>query len=359
MRQALELHDAALSDAMTNHGGYIFSTGGDGFAVAFDRVTAAVAAAAEGQLALLRQTWPEGISLTVRMGLHTGEAAERDGDYFGPTLNRAARLMAVGHGGQVLCSAAVVATLGGPPEGSRLRDHGEHRLRDLAAPEHIFELLYPGAPDQALPPLRSMENLPGNLPHQTTGFIGREAQLVQTTKALDGSRIVTLCGVGGVGNTRLALQVAADLVGKFTNGAWLVELAAVKRPDDVIEAIAAALGVQPRPGVTVVNGVMDFLKEKSLLLVVDNCEHLLAATSRFVQEAAQGAPSLRILATSRENLGVPGERVLTAPPLQLPMLTESQDTALNTESVRFFVERASESNSSFECRERGGFARHD
>ncbi len=349
MRAALELHDAALSDAITNQGGYVFSTGGDGFAVAFDRVSAAVAAAVEGQRALLGQPWPEGISLKVRMALHTGEAAERDGDYFGPTLNRAARLMSAGHGGQVLCSAAVVATVGDLPGGSTLRDLGEHRLRDLSTPEHVFELLYPGGPAQGLPPLRSMESAPGNLPLQATGFIGREAQLVQSSKALAESRIVTLCGVGGVGKTRLALQVAADIVGEFTNGAWFVELAAVKNPDDVIETIAAALSIQPRPGIPVFNGVTDFLKEKSLLLVLDNCEHLLAAASRFAEDAVERAPGLRILATSRESLGVRGERVLTVPPLQLPTPTELPEQALNSESVRLFVERASDSNSLFDA----------
>ncbi len=347
MRQALERHDATVSGAIDAHGGYVFSTGGDGFAAAFQRAGDAVAAAAEGQLGLAAETWPDGVTIRVRMGLHTGEALERDGDYFGPALNRAARLMAAAHGGQVLSSSVSGSLIAGHlPSGASLRDLGEHRLRDLSEPERLFQLTDPRLPGD-FPPLRSLDSYPGNLPFQATGFIGRKKELVAVTKALEGARVVTLCGVGGVGKTRLALQVAAETVFVYPHGVWLVELAAVSDPDGVDESIASALRVQPRPGTPVLKGVLDYIRDKQLLIVLDNCEHLLGAVARFVDVGVRESRGLRVLATSREGLAVPGESVITVPSLQLPGNEASPGVSLESESSLLFVDRARESNSGF------------
>ena len=347
MRAALERHDAVVSGAISAHGGYVFSTGGDGFAAAFERAGDALAAAAESQLGLVAEAWSEGVTIRVRMGLHIGEASERDGDYFGPALNRAARLMAAAHGGQVLCSAVTGSLVSAHlPSGAGLRDLGEHGLRDLSDPVRLFQLVDPRLPDN-FPPLRSLDSYPGNLPVQGTGFIGRGQELVTVTKALEGARVVTLCGVGGVGKTRLAIQAAAETVFVYPHGVWLVELAAVSDPEVVDETIASALGVQPRPGTPVLKSVLDFMRDKQLALVLDNCEHLLGAVARFVEAGLKESRGLRVLATSREGLAVPGECVITVPSLQLAGAEASPEESLETESSMLFLDRAREANSAF------------
>ena len=281
------------------------------------------------------------------MGLHTGEASERDGDYFGPALNRTARLMAIAHGGQVVCSGVTHSILSDHLSGEwGLRDLGERRLRDLAEPVRVFQLVHPRLLND-FPPLRSLDRLQGNLPIQTTAFVGRENEIAEVLEALATARLVTLCGVGGVGKTRLALQVAADSVTGYPHGAWLVELADIGSPDDVDEAVTASLGIQSPPGVPTLTSILQFLRDKSLLLVLDNCEHVLTPVSSFVDAALQGASGLRVLATSREGLVVRGERVLMVPPLRVPGTGTSTEEILQSESVRLFVDRARESNSAF------------
>jgi predicted ATPase/class 3 adenylate cyclase len=347
MADALAHHDRIVRGAIEIHDGYIFSTGGDGFAAAFSRVVDAAAAAAEAQVALAGQTWREDVELRVRMALHTGEAWERGGDYLGPAVNRAARLMAAGHGGQVLCSAATASLLSSRlPDEVSLLDLGEHRLRDLSQPERVFQFSMDALP-QDFPPLRSLDSFPGNLPIQPTAFVGRRAELAEVTKALQESRVVTLCGVGGVGKTRLALQVAAELTPQFEAGAWLVELAPVGSTDAFGEAIASALGVQQRPGTTLAQSTLDFVRDKELLVVLDNCEHVLNEAAQFVDGARRVAPGLKILATSREGLAVAGERVVTIPSMELPQAEMPEAAALQTEAIRLFVDRARESNSAF------------
>ncbi len=345
MRAALESHDLAMRAAVAAHAGVVFATSGDGFAVAFARAGDAVAAAVDAQASLVKSDWPA--PFHVRMGIHTGEAVERNGDYFGPTANRAARIMAAAHGGQVLLSSVTASLAAGQlPGGSGLRDLGEHRLRDLPEPEHIFQLVHPGLQSD-FGPLRSLDSFPGNLPVQPTGFVGREAELAEIAKALELSRVVTLCGVGGVGKTRLALEVATDLLPRFKDGAWLLDLASVDQADALDEAVAAGLGVHQRPGAAIAQSVIDFLREKSLLLILDNCEHVLVDAARFVERAVGAAPGLRIVATSREGLAVSGEKVITVPSLELPGPGITAMAALDTEAVRLFAERARESNSTF------------
>jgi class 3 adenylate cyclase len=235
MRSALAVHDRIVRGALQSAGGLVFATGGDGFGAAFSRAGEALTAGLAAQRCLAAEDWPEGIAIKVRMGLHTGEADERGGDYFGAEVSRAARLMAIAHGGQVLCSTATADLARGHlPAGASLADLGVHRLRDLSEPLRVFQVVGDGLPSH-FPPLLSMDAFPGNLPLQVSSFIGREVELARVAKALGEARVVTLSGVGGVGKTRLALRAAAEELPRYREGAWLVELQAVRDP----EAVAA------------------------------------------------------------------------------------------------------------------------
>ncbi len=347
MRTALERHDSILRSAIDGHDGYVFSTGGDGFAAAFTRAGDALQAAVDAQASLTNEAWPDSAPLRVRMGLHTGEVEEREGDYFGPAVNRAARLMAAAHGGQVVCSAVTASLAAGQlTNGADLVELGRHRLRDLSEPELVFQLAHPALRSDC-PPLRSLDNYPGNLPIQLTSFVGRHVQLAELAKALAETRILTLCGVGGVGKTRLALQVAAEVVPHFADGVWLVELAAVSSAEAMEEAVASALGVPQRPGTTMQQGILDFLRDRSLLLVLDNCEHLLGAVATLTDAAVRTAAGLRVLATSREGLAVAGEQIATVPSLALPEAGSASGTAFEAEAVRLFIDRAKEADAAF------------
>jgi class 3 adenylate cyclase len=266
MRTALAEHDALVRAAIESHGGYVFSTGGDGFASAFSRAADAGDAARKAQASLAGPRLSR-----VRMGMHTGEVEERDGDYFGPAVNRAARIMAAGHGGQLLVSAATSEILGRDAE---LTSLGEHRLRDLSTPERVFQL---GAGE--FPRLRSLDSYPGNLPLQLSSFVGRERELEQVVAAVRDKPLVTLTGAGGVGKTRLAVHVAAELVPQFVGGAWLVELGSISDPDAVPQVIASTLGLRQRDGMTLTQSLVEYLNARSALIILDNCEHLLDAAS--------------------------------------------------------------------------------
>ena len=343
MSAALEHHDRILHGAVADAGGVVFSTGGDGLAAAFGRAPDALTAAVTAQHRL--QSEPSDPPLAVRMGVHSGDVEEREGDYFGPPLNRCARLMAAGHGGQILCSAVTRSLVGDQlPGGCTLRSLGRHRLRDLSDPEDVFQVEGDGL-RSAFPPLRSLDSYDGNLPTQPTAFVGRESEVAAVTKALVEARVVTLSGVGGVGKTRLALQVAAHVLPRYADGAWLVELASVGTDTGMVEAAAGALGVQAAPGRSTEQSVLDYLRAKTLLLIVDNCEHLLHAVSTFVESALQAAPGLTVLATSREGLAVAGERLLTVPSLETPDPAMRLDDLLVTEAVRLFTQRAQETRS--------------
>ncbi|WP_309716778.1 adenylate/guanylate cyclase domain-containing protein [Armatimonas sp.] len=227
MRLALARHDALLRQVVSHRQGQVFKTVGDAFCVVFDDPVNTVAAAKEAQAALASETWPEHTPIRVRMALHTGPVESRDNDYFGPPLNRVARLLSTAHGGQTLLSqntsSLVVTNL---PERASLRDMGVHQLKDLASPEHIYQLEHPELPSQ-FPPIRSLSTHPNNLPQQVTQFIGREKETVAVRELLGQTRLLTLTGAGGTGKTRLALQVAAELLERFPDGTWLVELASL------------------------------------------------------------------------------------------------------------------------------------
>ncbi len=319
MRAALSKHDQVLQSAIESHDGFIFSRTGDGVVAAFASPRSAVDAAVDAQLIL---------DLPVRMGIATGEAELRDGDYFGTVLNRAARVMAAGHGGQVLVADSTAGLL----SGVELLDLGPRRLRDVPIPVGVFQLQARGLRTD-FPPLRALDTTPGNLRPAATSLIGREAEVVAIEAAVKTHRFVTLTGVGGVGKTRLALEVAAGLADEFPDGVWVFELAAVTDPAAVPDAVAAVLGITQQPGKTVSESVSTALEGRVRLLVFDNCEHVLDAAADLIEAILAHSATVRIFATSREGLGIPDEQVRPV---------RSLDTAAGVDSaaVSLFVERA-------------------
>ena len=358
MAIALEAHDAMLRTAVERAGGSVVKTTGDGLLAAFDGAESAVTAAIDGQRSLDGHEWPATGPLRVRMAIHSGSAEVRDGDFFGPALNRVARLLALGHGGQVLVSSATaVLVADGLPLEAELIDRGEHRLRDLDRPEQVYQLTAPGL-RREFPPLRSSAPPDTNLPVQVTSFVGRERELAEVRGLLTRSRIVTLVGVGGTGKTRLMLQAAADLGDRYRDGPWLVELAPVSDPGLVPHEIARALGVQPQPGRLPIETIADYLRSKELLLLLDNCEHLIGAAADLAQRLLGSCPTLTVLASSREPLGVAGEAVFAVPSMALPevivapdggavMDAGQLDRVARSEAVRLFVDRAAATLTSF------------
>ncbi|HEY6427466.1 MAG TPA: AAA family ATPase, partial [Acidimicrobiales bacterium] len=335
MQITLRRHDEILHDAVETNGGHVVKTTGDGIHAVFARALDAVAAAAAAQRALEGEDWGEPGRLRVRMGLHTGEAEERAGDYFGSPLNRAARLMAAAHGGQVVLSLATVELVrDGLGTDISLRDLGEHRLRDLARSERVFELAIADLP-QDFPPLRTLTALPNNLPAPTGRLIGRELEILEVAEALNEHRCVTVVGPGGCGKTRLALEVAAAMVAEFAEGVWLVQLAAATTPDQIEELTARALHVGERGSEPVTVSLRRTLAERDLLLVIDNCEHLVGAVAEFVDELLSSCPRVRVLGTSRELLGVPGEKAFWIAPLRIGDAEHIGDAG------QLFVDRAS------------------
>ena len=341
MTRSLVLHNETLHAAFGHHGGAVFSTMGDEMAVVFSSAAGAVRAALEAQRALMAAPWPaETGMLKVRMGLHTDEAVPCDGQYANRPLNRCARLMAAAHGGQILMSDATEALVRSQlPDGATLLDLGEHRLHDLAGRMRIFQLAHPDLPG-AFPALRTLDALPGNLPLQVSSFIGRARELKQTAAALGQVRVVTLIGVGGVGKTRLALQVAEQVLPRFGDGAWLCELAPIRDAAGVDDAVAAVFSVTARAGQSTRDALVEFLRNKELLLVLDNCEHLLAGAAALAGVLERSCDRLVILATSREGLGIDGEQLVPVPPLGAPGADADLETITDAEAVRLFAERA-------------------
>ena len=351
MRPALARHDHLLHQAITDNNGYVFKTVGDAFCAAFATAPDAVQAALSAQQAIEAQGWDLPAPLLVRMALHTGAAEERGGDYFGPPLNRVARLMTVGHGGQTLLSlAAQELTRDALPASATLLDLGPHRLKDLGRPETVFQLLHPSLPAE-FPPLNSLDNpdLPNNLPQQVTSFIGRETQVAEVKALLGKTRLLTLTGAGGGGKTRLSLQVAADLLDGEGDGVWLVELASLSDPALVPQAVATVLGVKEAAGKTVQQTLVEWLRPKCLLLILDNCEHLVVACASLAADILRHCPDVRLMASSREPLNVAGEQTYRVPSLSLPDPKRAQtaEGLSQYESVRLFIERAQAVQPSF------------
>ena len=346
MARGLARHNAIITGVATANGGYVFKTIGDAFCIAFATADDALATSIDVQLALAEEDWGAlgvGKPVRVRMALHTGPAQEQDGDYFGPTLNRTARILATGHGGQVLVSMVTTELvrdhlLGG----MALRDLGEHRLRDLARPERIFQLDCPPLPVD-FPSLRSLDSRPHNLPVQLTAFVGRETALTEAATRLrdPGTRLLTLLGPGGTGKTRIALQLAADCLDDFRDGAFFVALAPVRDTEHVAMAIASVLGLTETGGGQVQGALAEYLATRNLLLVLDNFEQVVDA-SPLVSELLRGALAVKIVVTSREALRISGERVLAVPPLELPSLrpVPTLERLVQFEAVRLFIDRA-------------------
>ena len=343
MEVALQRHDRLLAEVIESHGGAVVTSRGEGdsFFAVFHSAVSAVEAAGLCQLRLNGEVWPAGSALRVRMGLHTGEVRVRGGDHVDYTpINRCARVRAAGHGGQVLLTKAtgdlVAGRLG---SGFGLKELGEFRLRDLAAPELIFQLTHADLPAD-FPPIGTLAARVGNLPLQVSSFIGRGRELEQTAAALEGARLVTLTGPGGVGKTRLALQVAGELADRFGGGAWLCELAPIRDVAAVDDAVAAVFSVTARAGLSTSEALVQFLRGKQLLLVLDNCEHLLEAAAALADVLQRSCERLVILATSREGLGIEGERLVPVPPLAVPGTDADLTAITQAEAVRLFAERA-------------------
>jgi predicted ATPase/class 3 adenylate cyclase len=342
MQAALAQHDSLLREIIENQGGHIIKTTGDGLHAVFERATAALAAALACQQALLGKVWSNlPRPLRVRIGLHTGEAEFRDGDYYGSTTNRAARLMSIAAGGQTLLSSTTAGLIRDQlPQGANLSDLGEHRLKDLTRPEHVFQLNGAGLPVD-FPPLRSLNTLPNNLPLQFTSFVGREREMDEAKRLLAATRLLTLTGPGGTGKTRLSIQVAADMLDAFPAGVWLVELAPLSDPALVLQELASVLAVREQQGRPLIDTLIDYLRTKTLLLILDNCEHLIDTCAQLVTILLSACPHLKILPSSREALGVAGETAYRVPSLSLPDVHVSTPEALvQSEAVRLFVERA-------------------
>jgi predicted ATPase/class 3 adenylate cyclase len=332
MRKAVARHDQLLGDTIVDHGGFVFSTMGDGLAAAFQTASAAVSCAVEAQRQLDGEAWETVHPLRVRMGLHTGEAELRGSDYFGTAVNRAARLAAVGHGGQIICSSATAEV---SDSDIGLVDLGEHRLRDLDRPMHVFQI-----GDGSFPPLRSLSTFPGNLPIQLTSFVGRQDELASITNAVDASRLVTLTGTGGVGKTRLAVQSAANLITGFPDGVWLCELAAAVDRESMLQVVAAALDFSPAPGADLETGIARFVGARRMLVVLDNCEHLLDPAAALAKAIMERCPNAGILATSREPLEVRGERVIRLRSLSVPHTGATLEQLADFDATRLFLDRA-------------------
>jgi predicted ATPase/class 3 adenylate cyclase len=349
-RDILEEHHRLMRDAFDGVGGVEIDTQGDAFFVAFQEAAGAVAGAVQAQRNISGHGWPEGVAIRVRMGLHSGEPTLGPGGYVGIDVHRAARICSAGHGGQILLSEHTVTMAHGAlPPGVELRDMGEHRLKDLARPEHLFQVIIPGHPDQ-FPALKSLDLQTTNLPSlQLTSFIGREREMAEIRRLLGGARLVTLVGAGGAGKTRLALQVAADMLEEFPKGVWLAELAPLTDPALVPQTVASVFGVREAPGRPITELLVEYLRTRALLLVLDNCEHLVEPAARLAGALLRGCPGVRILATSREALGVAGESAYRVPPMSRPdpRGRVSVEELMETEAAQLFLERAALSNPQF------------
>jgi class 3 adenylate cyclase len=308
MRAAIARHYELLDEAIARHGGVrpVEQGEGDSVVAAFARASDALSAATDVQRAFVREAWPQGAALRVRMALHTGEALRRDaGNYFGQAIIRCARLRAIAHGGQTVVSRTTRdLALDRLPDGVQLVDLGVHRLRDLGRAEQVFGLVHPELPAE-FPPLRSLATMPTNLPSELTSFVGRHSELTQLRQLLGQARLLTLTGAGGCGKTRLALQAAADAIDGYSDGVWWVELARVEDPTLVAAAVIAALGLGEAPGRSLVDTLVEYLRHRRLLLVLDNCEHLVEACAALVDALLRACPVLTVLATSRAPLACP------------------------------------------------------
>jgi predicted ATPase/class 3 adenylate cyclase/Tfp pilus assembly protein PilF len=351
MSEALPRHDKILRESIEIHGGHVFKTMGDAFCAAFSTAKDALEAALKSQRRLVSSKWGQTGPLRVRMALHTGAAEERDGDYFGPPLNRVARLLSAAYGGQVLLSQTTQELVHDQlPADAELQDLGEHRLKDLGRPEHVFQLATSDL-TPVFPPLRTLDVHPNNLPLQPTPLVGREREVEEVALRVRSEevRLLTLTGPGGTGKTRLGLQVAADLLEEFSDGVFFVALATITEPELVASTIARALGVKESAHQSLMESLKNYLRDKHLLLVLDNFEQVLEGAP-LVGELVGACPRLKVLATSRIPLRLYGEHEHPVPPLSLPdsRVTPPLEVLTQYEAVKLFVERARAVKADFE-----------
>ncbi|MDX1622381.1 MAG: tetratricopeptide repeat protein [Gemmatimonadota bacterium] len=361
MRSALARHDEILRHAIEERGGNVFKTVGDAFHAVFSSAEAAVEAAVEAQRALQAEPWSTPEPFAVRMALHCGGAELREGDYYGPPLNRTARMVDAGHGGQILLSRAIERRVGERfPEGAALRDLGERRLKDLTEPERIFQLVVDGLRAD-FPPLRTLDARPHNLPARTSSLVGREEEIARVRSLLldEDARLVTLIGPGGTGKTRLGIQAAAEVIDRYRDGAWLVDLASVREPELVAGEILRIRDARPEADETEVDALRRHLRDREMLLVLDNFEQVVEAAP-LVAELLEAAPGLTILVTSQAALRIRGEREVSVPPLAVPDPGEEDpDRLLGSEAVALFDQRARAAVPSFRLSEENAAAVRD
>ncbi len=339
MSSAIDRHDEILHAVAAKSGGYVFKRMGDAFCMAFRTAPDAVAAAVEAQRELAKTDFSSVDGMKVRMAIHVGHADERGGDYFGPSVNRVARLLAIGYGGQVLVSGAAADLVQGEmPQQTALRDLGSHRLKDLAQPEQVYQLVAPDLPQKFFP-LRSLDALPNNLPLQLTSFVGRDNEIQRVVDLLEGHRLVTLVGTGGVGKTRLALQVGADMLDNYEDGVWFIELAPLSDGTLILTELTSLFSIEASGDRPMLDALLAALRSKRALLIVDNCEHLVDPAAEIIEKVLRSCPNIRILATSREALKIAGETVH-----RVASLDEEAGIAL-------FAERAAAAADSFELTE--------
>ena len=333
MAAAVRAHDIIVRSSIERHGGHLFATGADGFSAAFSSAVEAAFAAVECQQELGRDG---AIPFGVRMGLHTGEAIERDDIYFGAEVSRAVRLMSIAHGGQILASDTVEVLV---RNRVTLRPLGDQPLRGIRGATSVFQVMADGLQSE-FPVLRSVDHFAGNLPRQVGSLVGRDAYVDDVAELVRSQRLVTLTGVGGVGKTRLAVEVGADLAGEFDDGVWMVELAGVGDTDAVPAALATLLGIAPQGDVPLIETIAETVAGRRMLLIVDNCEHVRTSAAAAIEAILGRAGHTRVLATSRESVGVAGEAVTTVGPLATDGVT--------SDAVTLFVERARSARPDFE-----------
>jgi predicted ATPase/class 3 adenylate cyclase len=351
MRPALERHDSLLREVVEEYEGYVFKTVGDAFCVAFGSAERAVSAAIAIQRSLSVESWPDGIAIAVRMGLHTGTANFRDNDYFGPAVNRTARIESAGHGGQVLLSQATADLLKDDVRPQyTLRDLGRHRLKDLAVPEQIYQLEASGLSSE-FPALRTLSAQHTNLPAEIEPIVGRERAMLELEGLLarDDVRLVTLSGPGGTGKTRLSLSIGRVMLEQLRDGVFFVELETIRNPDGILPAVAKAVGVSVSVGREVIDALTDELSDKEMILILDNMEQVVSGADR-VAALMQHCPLLTVLVSSRQLLNVAGEHEYPVLPLGLPERSArlSPAVASQYEAISLFRERAQQVSPTFE-----------
>lgn len=366
MSKALERHDELVAKCISSFGGRQIrarSEGDSTFSV-FSDAGDAVAAGLALQLALLRQEWQTPIPIRARMAIHTGEAGLEGREYFGPAITRAARLRAIAHGGQIVISHPTRESIAGRiPEGAEILDLGSHRLKDLSTPERVYQLNHPDLPT-TFAPLKSLENQPNNLPLQLTAFIGRESEMAAGEEILSSARLLTLTGRKEVGKSRLALQLAANMLDDYPDGVWLVDLASVEDSDAIGRAAASVIGVRSseegdraadeRRTRWVERHLIDYLKPFRLLVVFDNCEAMTAECAALVTPILRACPGVKVIATGEMLLGIDGEVGFEVPPLPFtdPALPCSREELSHYDSFRLFVDRAKLARPEFEASDR-------